>query len=224
MKKLLFLFFIPGGLQISVGQTSNTGDEDVFVIAEKMPVFIGGESSKNEFIQKNFQYPAIEKEFGVQGTVYVTFIIEKDGSISNVRCLRGIKNGPALNKEAIRVVSSMPKWQPGTQNNRPVRIQYNMPVKCILKDVPEITDQQLEKIADNHYKKGKAFADKKMYAEALAEFDYTVFYKPSDINTLLERGKAFHNLKKDQFACDEWNKIKFLGSSQADEMLTKYCK
>jgi hypothetical protein len=93
-----------------------------------------------------------------------------------------------------------------------------------LKDAKELTDQQLEKIADSHYKKGIAFAGKKMYNEALAEFDYTIFYKPSDINTLLERGKAFHNLKKDESACDEWNKIKFMGSNVADEQLSKYCK
>jgi TonB family protein len=203
---------------------TSAAQEQPLTIVEKMPEFTGGEKAKAEYFRKNIQYPKIEQEYGVQGVVYVTFIVEKDGSLSDVKVLRGIKSSPALNKEALRLVSGMPKWQAGMQNGKTVRVQYNMPVRFTLKNTKPPADEEMQKIAEGHYKKGLAFISKSQYKEALGEFDYTIFYLPGDANTLYQRGLALHNLKDDKSACDEWNKVKFAGSSQADEMLTKYCK
>jgi TonB family protein len=198
--------------------------EAPLTIAERMPSFPGGDNALSEYFPKNLVYPPIEKEYGIQGVVYVTFVVEKDGSISDVKCLRGAKGAPGLDKEAMRLIASMPNWIPGSQNGKTVRIQYNLPVKFSLGKKKEFTEKEYKEIAKNHYKRGMAFMEGKSFKEALAEFEYTVFYLPSDINTIYQQGIAYHELKQDKSACDEWNKIKFQGSNLADEMMSKYCK
>ena len=83
----------------------------------------------------NLSYPQEALDEGIQGTVYVSFIVEKDGSISHIKVLRDIGGG--CGEEAMRVVALMPKWEPGTQRGKPVRVQFNMPVKFTLSDGKE---------------------------------------------------------------------------------------
>ena len=105
-------------------------DEPVFQIVEIMPEFAGGERKREKFFNDNIRYPEIPQSKKVEITVYVSFIVEKDGSISTVKFLWGI--GGSFRKEAIRVASIMPKWKPGKQNGKPVRVQVNMPIKFTL--------------------------------------------------------------------------------------------
>ena len=106
-------------------------EEEIFTIVEKMPEFPGGISALFEYLGKNLKYPAMAKDAKIQGKVYVTFVVDKDGSVANVRVLRGIGGG--CDEEAIRVVKSMPKWEPGKQRAKSVRVQYNLPINFILK-------------------------------------------------------------------------------------------
>lgn len=100
---------------------------DIFEVVEKMPEFPeGGMAGLMQYLNKNIRYPEAAKKAGVQGRVTVQFVVEKDGSISNVSTLRGME--PDLDKEAIRVISEMPKWKPGTQRGEPVRVRYTVPV------------------------------------------------------------------------------------------------
>lgn len=101
-------------------------EETPFVVVEKMPEFPGGMKALQEFLAKNTRYPSAANETGIQGTVYLYFVVEKDGSISNIKTLRGIGGG--CNEEAERVLSLMPKWKPGNQFGKPVRVSYNVPV------------------------------------------------------------------------------------------------
>lgn len=101
-------------------------EEVPFIIVENMPMFPGGEKKMMEYVAKNVKYPQLAKEMGTQGRVFVSFVVEKDGSISNVELLRGIGNG--CDEEAIRVVKSMPKWNPGLQCGRAVRVSCNLPI------------------------------------------------------------------------------------------------
>ncbi len=101
-----------------------TGEESLFVVVEDMPSFPGGDPVR--WINKNVKYPVIAQENGIQGKVFVQFVIEKDGSITNVKVLRGVD--ASLDKEAVRVVQSMPKWKPGKQRGKPVRVSYNVPI------------------------------------------------------------------------------------------------
>lgn len=95
---------------------------------EEQPGFPGGEGALMGFLKSNIKYPAIEKDNDIQGKVYVTFVIEKDGSVNDVQIMKGIAGGPNCDKEALRVVKSMPKWAPGKQNGKAVRCKFILPV------------------------------------------------------------------------------------------------
>ena len=116
---------------IPIGQESTIIKMPLTVV-EQMPAFPGGEKAMFDFIQKNLKYPEAEKKAGVQGTVYITFVVGTDGTISEVVVLKGITGRPAFGQEGARVVSMMPKWIAGKQNGRNVVVQYNLPIKFTL--------------------------------------------------------------------------------------------
>lgn len=107
-------------------------EPEVYMIVEQMPEFPGGEAELLGFISRNIHYPEEAKKKGIQGRVFIGFIIEKDGSVSNVRNLRGVNS--ELDAEAMRVVKSMPKWKPGMQNGEAVRVSYLIPINFKLED------------------------------------------------------------------------------------------
>lgn len=106
-----------------VGEPSDV----TFTIVEQMPRFPGGEEELFKFIGGNIKYPEEAKEAGMEGVVYVTFVVEKDGTIGEARVLRGIGGG--CDEEAVRVIRAMPAWEPGMQRGKPVRVQYNLPIR-----------------------------------------------------------------------------------------------
>ena len=101
-------------------------EQEVYQIVEQMPSFPGGERKLSEFIANSIQYPQEAQKTGIQGRVFVSFIVEPDGSVSNVKVQQGIGGG--CDQEAIRVIKSMPKWTPGKQKGDAVRVKYTMPV------------------------------------------------------------------------------------------------
>jgi TonB family protein len=109
---------------------TETDYSPVFTIVEEMPAFIGGEKARNRFLAENIRYPKEAINLRIQGTVYVSFIINSDGTVTDVRILRGIGGG--CDEEAERVVKMMPNWIPGRQNGKPVRVLFNMPLQYTL--------------------------------------------------------------------------------------------
>jgi protein TonB len=107
-------------------------EEEVFLIVEENPSYPGGDEARLTFLRKNMKYPQMAKESGIQGQVFVGFVVERDGSITQVKILRGIGGG--CDEEALRVAKMMPKWNPGKQRGKAVRVSYNMPIKFILQD------------------------------------------------------------------------------------------
>lgn len=101
-------------------------ESKVFDVVEQMPSFPGGNGALLEYLASHVKYPVVAQENGVQGRVIVSFVVEKDGSITDVRVVRSVD--PSLDREAARVVSSMPRWTPGKQNGSAVRVKYNVPV------------------------------------------------------------------------------------------------
>lgn len=101
-------------------------ENKVFDIVEQQPLFPGGPAALMKYLSENTKYPVVAQENGVQGRVTVQFVVEKDGSISDVHVLRGVD--PSLDREAVRVVKSMPRWTPGKQNGITVRVNYRVPV------------------------------------------------------------------------------------------------
>lgn len=98
----------------------------VFEVVEQMPTFPGGNGELMAYLGKNIKYPVVAEENGVQGRVVLTFVVERDGSITDVKVVKSVD--PSLDKEAIRVVKAMPNWIPGKQNGSAVRVKYTLPV------------------------------------------------------------------------------------------------
>lgn len=111
---------------VTSGPVVEEEENVVFKIAEVNPSFPGGESALFKFLNDNVKYPVIAQENGVQGRVICQFTVNKDGSIVDVEVVRSID--PSLDKEAIRVIQSMPKWNPGLQRQKPVRVKFTLPV------------------------------------------------------------------------------------------------
>lgn len=101
-------------------------EEEIFMVVEQAPEFPGGTNALYDYLRKNMKYPAICRESGITGRVIVSFTVNKDGSIVDVEVVKGVH--PQMDKEAVRVVSAMPKWKPGEQRGKPVRCRFNLPV------------------------------------------------------------------------------------------------
>lgn len=115
---------------VSTREEEEEEDTQIFFIVEEMPEFPGGEPALRQFIANAIKYPVIAQENGIQGRVYVTFVVNTDGSIADARIARGVD--PSLDKEALRVVNSLPKWKPGKQRGKPVRVSYTVPINFVL--------------------------------------------------------------------------------------------
>jgi len=113
------------------GKDEIEAPQQIFTIVEQMPEFPGGEEELFKYLGKNIKYPSMARENGITGTVYVTFVVEGNGEISDVKKLRGIGGG--CDEEAMRVVKAMPSWKAGKQNGKSVRVQYNLPIKFTLR-------------------------------------------------------------------------------------------
>ncbi|NTW24720.1 MAG: TonB family protein [Lentimicrobium sp.] len=120
----------PWKLPELIPENPDTGEPEIFVVAETMPEFPGGYAALMKYLSDNTKYPVAAREAGITGTVYITFVVETDGSISSIAVLRGVSGG--CTEESLRVVSEMPRWNPGKQRGKPVRVSMNLPVKFML--------------------------------------------------------------------------------------------
>ena len=111
-------------------ETEEEDDEEFFMVVENMPEFPGGDLGLMKFIQKNVKYPAIAKEYNITGKVYVSFIVDKQGKVTNVKIVRGVDKN--LDGEALRVVSALPNYKPGKQRGKPVRVMFTIPINFTL--------------------------------------------------------------------------------------------
>lgn len=101
-------------------------DDEFFMVVEDMPAFPGGDLGLMKFIQKNVKYPAIAEEYNITGKVYISYIVDKSGTVTNVKVVRGVDKN--LDAEAVRVVKSLPKYKPGYQRGKPVRVMFTIPI------------------------------------------------------------------------------------------------
>ncbi len=100
--------------------------QQIFTVVEEMPQFPGGEGELLKFIARSIKYPVIAQENGIQGRVICAFVVNRDGTVVDAEVLRGVD--PSLDKEALRVIGTMPKWTPGKQRGKPVRVKYTVPI------------------------------------------------------------------------------------------------
>ena len=123
---LPILFRVKSELKAPATTPSKDSEDQVFVVVEKMPQFPGGTAAQNKFLSQNIKYPTAAFENGIQGRVVCQFVVSKDGTITNLKVLRGVD--PSLDAEAIRVINSMPKWVPGKQKGVAVNAKFTLPV------------------------------------------------------------------------------------------------
>jgi protein TonB len=137
MKQLFFLLLLlatvfsnaqtPGATGGAVSTHSDTlADGTVFTFVEQLPEFPGGDMGVVKFLSQNVQYPQYERDRDIQGKVLVRFIVMEDGSVSDVTVMRGVS--PGLDAEAVRVIKMLPKFKPGMQQGKPVKVYYNIPI------------------------------------------------------------------------------------------------
>lgn len=119
---------VPAAKDLTAPETQKDTEKiyELFDIS-KIPVFPGGDPAMMQYISDNLKYPVLARENGIQGTVVITFVVDKDGSVTNTNILRDIGGG--CGKEALRVVQAMPKWTPGQANGQPVKVRYTLPVR-----------------------------------------------------------------------------------------------
>jgi len=117
-------------MQAPSAKEEEAEDAPVFFIVEEMPDFPGGQLALRKFIAQAIKYPVIAQENGIQGKVFVNFVVNKDGTVTGAKIARGVD--PSLDKEALRVVNSLPKWKPGKQGGKPVRVSYTVPINFVL--------------------------------------------------------------------------------------------
>ena len=110
----------------AVVEEEEESSQQIFTVVETMPEFPGGQGALLQYLAKSIKYPVIAQENGIQGRVSCSFVVNKDGSIVDAEVIRGVD--PSLDKEALRVINSMPKWSPGKQRGKPVRVKYTVPV------------------------------------------------------------------------------------------------
>ena len=115
---------------VAYGGVEKTAREEVYFIVEEMPEFPGGQLALRQFIAQQIKYPFVAQEKGIQGKVYVNFVVGKDGSVRNARIARGVD--PSLDREALRVINSLPPWKPGKQKGKEVAVSYTVPISFVL--------------------------------------------------------------------------------------------
>lgn len=116
-------------------------DEQTYVVVDQMPEYPGGLDSLYRFLTENINYPIEAQEKGIQGRVFINFIIDTDGSVTDVYILKGVD--PSLDNEALRVVKMMPDWTPGIQDGEKVRVSFTLPINFILKDSKRIKIEEI---------------------------------------------------------------------------------
>ena len=115
---------------VEVVEEEPVEEEEVFLIVEQMPKFPGGDEALRKYLAQSVKYPVIAQENGIQGRVFVSFVVNKNGEVTNVKVARPFD--PNLDKEAVRVVQSMPKWEPGMQRGKVVKVSYTVPINFVL--------------------------------------------------------------------------------------------
>ncbi|AQG78491.1 energy transducer TonB [Spirosoma montaniterrae] len=131
----LFLLTSPKTAIDCLGQTNQFDGEIVFTVVETPPTFPGGEKALYHYLKQAVQYPESARKAGVKGRVFVTFVVRKDGQLTDVDVVLGLGHG--CNEEALRVVKAMPRWNPGRQSGFPIHVKYNLPVSFGVADVFE---------------------------------------------------------------------------------------
>lgn len=205
----------------NVYQSDSIKNNDNEVVEEK-PEFPGGADALLQFVARNVVFPEFAKENEIQGRVYVGFSIDIDGKVTNVKLLKGVH--PVLNKEAIKVVTKLPDFKPATQNGKPVKVSYQIPISF------KLYGGSAENNENNFVLKGKKILEKglelynnKDYFNALITFNELLTFDPYNVNAMYNRALVNYSMRNYIEGCDDWINAAQLGNIESRELLKKYC-
>ncbi len=196
----------------------NSGDT-LYLIVETMPKFPGGEKAMFEFLGANVKYPPEAKANNINGKIYISFVISKEGNIEGIKVLRGVHS--ILDNEAIRVVKAMPKWIPGTQEGKPVNVSYNLPINFVLRGVSAPNGPNPR--SSKSQSKGNKFFAKKDFSKAITHYTEAIKWYPNYKNAFYQRAMCYAQLKDMDKACKDWKKCTELGDPRVLDSINKYC-
>ncbi len=128
--ELIFTVILTVLIALQVGAQEKTEEDPVFYIVEEMPEYPGGEDAMKKFISENVKYPEEAQKKKIEGKVFVSFIVSENGKVKNAKVARSID--PLIDKEALRVINSMPEWTPGKQRGKKVNVQFTLPINFSL--------------------------------------------------------------------------------------------
>ena len=227
MKKVyLSILIVLMALNIYAQKDSSQGlstDQQVFNFVEQSPEFPGGEQALIQFLQQNITYPDMERDSDIQGKVLVRFVVLEDGSVSNVVVVKSVS--PGLDNEAVRVVKLLPKFKPGYQQGKPVKVYYNLPIVFKLRDNDEskkVMDEKAGRDAD--FRTGLLLTQVKDWNGALQSFEQSIKNFPQDYLGYQLKGYCEYSLLKMDDTCKDFKTAKALGSPDVDEFLKTQCK
>ena len=187
------------------------------------PEFIGGEVGLGNFLQNHIHYPAEAMEKGIIGTVYVVFVVDTVGNVDSVKVAKSINK--YLDEESVRVVSMMShKWKSGVQKGKRIRMNASVPVKYKMSEQDRAGHMHIFPVNTWCFNKGMEEMKKEDFENAVLFFNDALSIKHGDIDALYNRGLCKQKLGDQKGMCWDWNRIKQLGKSNADELLEKYCK
>jgi TonB family protein len=221
MKTLfLFLFALSPSLSaLAQADSSKSVEQNVFAFVEQMPEYPGGMSALMKFIQTNVVYPQIERDLGVQGKVIVRFVVMENGSVDSIKVVQ--KVSPLLDAQAIRVVKLFPKFKPGYQQGKAVRVYYNLPF--VFRFDNESTPSDLKENKDSDFRNALSLIRYDEYEEAIKALHSSLFHFPDEYLAYEMRAECELKLHRKEDACNDYQKAKALGSPSADSLLTKHC-
>jgi len=256
MKNLIALLILNVITFNGYSQTFRLGDqsqipdsEKVFVSVEEMPEFPGGEEGMMKYIQTNIVYPPSSKENDIQGTVYIGFVINKEGNVENAEVVKGVKDGNELDIEALRIIKAMPTWKPGKQNGNRVKVQFVYPVKFVVinssisnkrhlsdtlynlkvvdsddKNITYTIINYKKESTDYFYNEGVKCFEKLKYKTAIDLFQAALSITNNDVDALYNCGVCYSKLNDFENACKCWHKIKAMNLNDANQLIKDNCK
>ena len=174
------------------------------ILVEEVPSFPGGTEAMNKFIRDRMRFPYAEYEKGLSGTCFVNFIVEKDGSITNIQLLKGVPDAPGFSTESIRLMNSLPKFMPGRHNGKPVSSAFTFPVRFT--NTIEYSAEKI-KTAKAYNTAGEEYLSKRDYEQALQKFEEVLKIFPNDRDALFGKAETLSQLHRTGEASELMQKI-----------------
>lgn len=249
MKRTMILFFLFVNISICYSQNDSItllSDTAIYSTVDEFPTFPADDSVLVNFIKEKFVYTEMARQQGtIAKTTRVSFVVTSTGKIKNVKVVEPDKRSSSFDNQVASVVEKMPDWRPGKIDGVPVNVKYIMDIyidtkfrssimygnkvlggydgerKVVIKHLTLIS--HIKTKADDAYNRGVQKSQEKNYQGAINDFTETLKYNPRDIDALYNRAAMKLKLKDIIGACEDWSSIKRLGSSDADQLLIKYC-